>query len=119
MSTRSSTSERATTSSGSAKGSRPKSRARPIPEAERIVVAALGDSTTNGWPDTEAPIRQLNKLIADIALAEDVALLPFYDTLEDPNRPGRMRAEWTHRDGDHPSISGYRELGVRVASLFG
>ena len=34
-------------------------------------------------------------------------MLPFHDTLEDPDRPGRMREEWTS-DGDHPSIEGYR-----------
>jgi lysophospholipase L1-like esterase len=22
-----------------------------------------------------------------------------------------MKAEWTHADGDHPSIAGYRRLG--------
>ena len=64
----------------------------------------------NGWPDAEPKIRKLNALIAEIARAEDVTLLPFHDTLEDPDRPGRMREEWTS-DGDHPSIEGYRRLG--------
>ncbi len=64
----------------------------------------------NGWPEAEPKIRRLNELIAEIARDEDVPLLPFYDTLEDPARPGRMRGEWTS-DGDHPSISGYRRLG--------
>jgi lysophospholipase L1-like esterase len=63
----------------------------------------------NGWPDAEPRIRQLNALIAEIARAEDVPLLPFHDTLEDPERPGRMREEWTS-DGDHPSVDGYRRL---------
>jgi lysophospholipase L1-like esterase len=40
-----------------------------------------------------------------------VPLLPFHDTLEDPDRPGRMKDEWTHGDGDHPSVAGYRRLG--------
>ena len=40
-----------------------------------------------------------------------VALLPFHDTLEDPKQPGRMKDEWTHADGDHPSVEGYRRLG--------
>jgi lysophospholipase L1-like esterase len=61
----------------------------------------------NGWPRAEAPIRALNALIADLG----VPVLPFHDTLEDPERPGRMRAEWTNEDGDHPSIAGYRRLG--------
>ena len=64
----------------------------------------------NGWPDAEPKIRRLNALIGDIARDESVALLPFHDALEDPDRPGRMRAEWTS-DGDHPSPEGYRRLG--------
>ena len=64
----------------------------------------------NGWPGAEPRIRQLNALIAEIAHEEDVPLLPFHDTLEDPERPGRMREEWTS-DGDHPSADGYRRLG--------
>jgi lysophospholipase L1-like esterase len=63
----------------------------------------------NGWPDAEPRIRQLNALIVEIAREEDVPLLPFHDTLEDPERPGRMRDEWTS-DGDHPSVDGYRRL---------
>jgi lysophospholipase L1-like esterase len=65
----------------------------------------------NGWPEAEPKIRRLNELIAELARAEGVALLPFHDTLEDPDCPGRMRAEWTHPDGDHPSVAGYRRLG--------
>jgi lysophospholipase L1-like esterase len=64
----------------------------------------------NGWPDAEPKIRRLNALIAEIADDEDVLLLPFHDTLEDPERPGRIREEWTS-DGDHPSVEGYRRLG--------
>jgi lysophospholipase L1-like esterase len=63
-----------------------------------------------GWPRTEAPIRRLNGLIEEVAAAEDVPVLDFHSTLEDPEEPGRMRAEWTD-DGDHPSIEGYRRLG--------
>jgi lysophospholipase L1-like esterase len=61
----------------------------------------------NGWPRSEAPIRALNEHIR----AFGVPLLPFHDTLEDPERPGRMKGEWTNADGDHPSIAGYRRLG--------
>jgi lysophospholipase L1-like esterase len=64
----------------------------------------------NGWPEAEPKIRRLNELIAEIARDEDVPLLPFHDTLEDPERPGRMLEEWTS-DGDHPSPDGYRRLG--------
>jgi lysophospholipase L1-like esterase len=65
----------------------------------------------NGWPDAEPRIRRLNELIAGIARDEGATLLPFHDTLQDPERPGRMRDEWTHADGDHPSVAGYRRLG--------
>jgi len=61
----------------------------------------------NGGPNAERPIRELNERIHEL----DVPLLSFHDTLEDPDRPGRMKPEWTHSDGDHPSIAGYRRLG--------
>ena len=64
----------------------------------------------NGWPDADPKIRGLNALIAQIARDEEVPLLPFHDTLEDPERLGRMPEEWTS-DGDHPSPEGYRRLG--------
>jgi lysophospholipase L1-like esterase len=63
-----------------------------------------------GWPDADTPIRRLNELIAAIGEAEEVRVLPFYETLEDPDRPGRMREEWTP-DGNHPSVEGHRRLG--------
>jgi lysophospholipase L1-like esterase len=64
----------------------------------------------NGWPAAEAPIRRLNELVRAVGAEEDVPVLPFHATLEDPGRPGRMRADWTD-DGDHPSVAGYRRLG--------
>ena len=70
----------------------------------------------NGWPEAEPQIRRLNVLIAEVAQDESVPLFPFHDTLEDPARPGRMRAEWTS-DGAHPSVEGYRKLGEVVARL--
>ena len=70
----------------------------------------------NGWPNAEVRIRRLNALLAEMAADEGVILLPFHATLEDPDRPGRMRAEWTHADGDHPSVAGYRRLGERAAA---
>jgi lysophospholipase L1-like esterase len=63
-----------------------------------------------GWPRTVGPINRLNELIRELAAAEDVPVLPFFETLESPDSPGRMRDEWTS-DGDHPSIDGYRRLG--------
>ncbi|HEY6960813.1 MAG TPA: GDSL-type esterase/lipase family protein [Gaiellaceae bacterium] len=96
-------------------------QARPIDDAERNLrtmverALALGLRVAvcdvlpwnNGWPDSEAPIRALNERIRALG----VPLLPFHDTLEDPDAPGRMRPEWTNDDGDHPSIAGYRRLG--------
>ena len=66
----------------------------------------------NGWPDAEPRIRELNALIEAIG----VPVLPFHETLEDPERPGRMREEWTV-EGDHPSVEGYRRLGEVAFSL--
>jgi lysophospholipase L1-like esterase len=65
----------------------------------------------DGYPAAEEPIRRLNELIRSL----DAPVLPFHDTLEDPDRPGRMREEWTS-DGDHPSVDGYRLLGELVAA---
>jgi lysophospholipase L1-like esterase len=64
----------------------------------------------NGRPGADGAIRRLNALVAAIGAEEQVPILPFHDTLEDPDRPGRMRDEWTD-DGDHPSVEGYRRLG--------
>jgi lysophospholipase L1-like esterase len=73
----------------------------------------------NGWPDAEPEIRRLNELVAEIARDEEVPLLPFYDTLEDADRPGRMREEWTY-EGDHPNEDGYRLLAdVVLRELLG
>jgi lysophospholipase L1-like esterase len=74
----------------------------------------------NGWPGAEPEIRRLNELVQAIGREEAVPVLPFHATLEDPKRPGRMRAEWTN-DGDHPSVEGYRRLGelaFRTAFVF-
>jgi lysophospholipase L1-like esterase len=70
----------------------------------------------NGYPEADPKIRALNELIRAIAKDEAIPVLPFYETLEDPARPGRMREEWTS-DGDHPSVEGYRLLGERAFAL--
>jgi lysophospholipase L1-like esterase len=70
----------------------------------------------NGYPQADRPIRRLNELIRTIGRDEHVPVLPFYETLEDTKRPGRMREEWTS-DGDHPSVAGYRLLGERAFKL--
>jgi lysophospholipase L1-like esterase len=63
-----------------------------------------------GWPDADPRIRHLNELIAALGVEEYVPVMPFYETLEDPDRPGRMREDWT-ADGNHPSVEGHRRLG--------
>ena len=78
----------------------------------RVVIADVLP-WNNGWPAAEPKIRRLNGLIAQIAHHEDVPLLPFHDTLEDPDRPGRMRDELTF-EGDHPNEDGYRLLAKVV-----
>ena len=70
----------------------------------------------NGYPEADPKIRRLNELIRAIGREEHVRVLPFYETLEDPDRPGRMKEEWTS-DGDHPSVEGYRLLGEQAFSL--
>jgi lysophospholipase L1-like esterase len=67
----------------------------------------------NGWPGKERPIRELNARIH----AFGVPVLPFHDTLEDPDAPGRMKPEWCNEDGDHPSLAGYRRLGESAFRL--
>ena len=64
-------------------------------------------------PGAEPKIRRLNELIAEIAHDEDVPLVRFHDTLEDEERPGRMREDWTF-EGDHPNEDGYRLLADAV-----
>jgi lysophospholipase L1-like esterase len=59
-------------------------------------------------------IRRLNELIHALAREEDVSVIDFFKLLEDPRRPGRMRADWT-ADGVHPTVEGYRRIG-RVAA---
>jgi lysophospholipase L1-like esterase len=63
-----------------------------------------------GHTGAAAAIARLNELVAAIGREEGVPVLPFHDTLADPERRGRMRDEWTS-DGDHPSVEGYRRLG--------
>lgn len=70
----------------------------------------------NGDGRAASDITRLNRLIAAVAEDLGVPLLPFHDTLADPDRPQRMRDEWTD-DGDHPSVDAYRLLGERAFRL--
>jgi lysophospholipase L1-like esterase len=67
----------------------------------------------NGGARAAQDIVRLNELVAAIADGLGVPLLPFHDTLADPEAPHRMRAGWTD-DGDHPSVEGHRLLGERA-----
>ena len=81
----------------------------------RVAIAELLP-WNNGYSHADPKIRRLNELIHALARDEDVPVLPFYETLEDPARPGRMKEEWTS-DGDHPSVDGYRLLGEQAFRL--
>jgi lysophospholipase L1-like esterase len=70
----------------------------------------------NGDGEAAAAIEQLNKLIREVAETTGATLLPFQDTLADPDNSGCMRAGLTD-DGDHPSIGGHRLLGERAFRL--
>jgi lysophospholipase L1-like esterase len=65
----------------------------------------------NGYPTKDETIRELNAAIAEMAREESVKLLQFFATLEDPERPGRMREDWTS-DGNHPTLAGHRQLAT-------
>lgn len=67
----------------------------------------------NGYPGADHRIRRLNKAIHQIGRDEGVPVFGWYDRLEDPRRPGKMKAEWTI-DGDHPSVAGYKRLAEVV-----
>lgn len=69
-----------------------------------------------GYPWACGPIADLNRRLAEIAREEGIRVLPFYETLADPSRPGRMMDRWTE-DGDHPTVDGYRRLGELAFSL--
>jgi lysophospholipase L1-like esterase len=66
----------------------------------------------NGDERTAGDIQRLNALIAQLG----VPLLPFHDTLADPDDPSRMGDGLTD-DGDHPSAEGHRLLGERAFRL--
>jgi lysophospholipase L1-like esterase len=67
----------------------------------------------NGDARAAEDISRLNQLVRAMADSLGVPLLPFHDTLVDPQQPHRMRDEWTD-DGNHPSVEGHRLLGERA-----
>ena len=66
----------------------------------------------NGDARAARDIVVLNELIHALG----VPVLPFHDTLADPEHPERMRADCTD-DGDHPSVEGHRLLGEQAFRL--
>jgi lysophospholipase L1-like esterase len=97
---------------------------RPVEEAARNLAGMIHHARRQGlrvaladvlpWNNGDGraanDIALLNRLIRALADGLEVPLLPFHDTLVDPERPQRMRDEWTD-DGDHPSVEGHRLLG--------
>lgn len=67
----------------------------------------------NGDARATQDIIRLNELVRASADELGVPLLPFHDTLVDPEQQYRMRDEWTD-DGNHPSVEGHRLLGERA-----
>ena len=80
-----------------------------------VVVLAEVLPWNNGYPDAAPAIDRLNALIDRIGREERVQVLGFFDALQDPRAPGRMREDLT-LEGDHPSVPGYRRLGELVAA---
>ncbi|MDX6615091.1 MAG: hypothetical protein QOD60_182 [Solirubrobacterales bacterium] len=70
-----------------------------------------------GPAGSAAQIRRLNRLIDAIGRDEDVPVLPFHQTLADPANPDLMPPRLTV-EGEHPSVAGYRRLGLMVAARF-
>jgi lysophospholipase L1-like esterase len=70
-----------------------------------------------GPAGSAAQIRRLNGLIEAIGRSEDVPVLPFHQTLAAPSKPDQMPPRLTV-EGEHPSVAGYRRLGLMVAAEF-
>jgi lysophospholipase L1-like esterase len=99
---------------------------RPVEEAARnlagmierarrlgLAVAVADVLPWNNGDEREAgEIVRLNDLIHALG----APVLPFHDTLADPEQPRRMRAGCTD-DGDHPSVEGHRLLGEQAFRL--
>jgi lysophospholipase L1-like esterase len=83
---------------------------------ERGLRVAVTDLTPwdGGHPSATPRISRLNRLIDQIGEEEGVPVLEFNQALEDPAKPGRMRAEYVSDDQIHPTVAGYRRLGDEV-----
>jgi lysophospholipase L1-like esterase len=75
-----------------------------------VRVAVVELVPNDNFPELAEPIRELNRAIRRLGHDERVPVLPFYETLEDPDRPGRFGVGLSE-DGNHPSVAGHRRLG--------
>jgi lysophospholipase L1-like esterase len=103
---------------------------RPVDEAARNLEEMLARGREAGlklavadvlpWNNADeraaADIERLNELIRELVARTGATLLPFHETLADPDDPRRMGPGLSD-DGDHPSIEGHRLLGERAARL--
>jgi hypothetical protein len=106
---------------------RPLEARAPIKAAASVTTFRRSRSTSfgirsgRGWQGPGCrradKITELNALVKAIADRLDVAVLPFYAALEDPER-GRIREDCTS-DGNHRSVAGYRLLGERALPIPG
>lgn len=71
----------------------------------------------NGQPFADEPIAELNREIERIGAEEEVPVLPFHETLEEPRSTTAMAPGLTD-DGDHPSVAGYRLLAEEAFEEF-
>ena len=67
----------------------------------------------NGDGRAAADIVRLNERIHALAAGLGATLLPFHETLADPDDPARMGPGLSD-DGDHPAVEGHRLLGERA-----
>jgi lysophospholipase L1-like esterase len=67
-----------------------------------------------GYPAAAPSIRRLNGLIGRIGEDEDVPVFAWSRAVEDPAKPGRMRANYVSADQIHPTVAGYRRLAEEV-----
>jgi lysophospholipase L1-like esterase len=99
---------------------------RPVEEASRNLAGMIERGRRAGVPVAVADVLPWNN--GDGRAARDIVrlnelirvlpatLLPFHETLVDPEAPQRMRARLSD-DGDHPNIEGHRLLGERAFRL--
>ena len=99
---------------------------RPIEDAAHNLAALIARGQALGlnvvtvdvlpWNNGDARAARDIVAINELIHALGVPVLPFHDTLADPEHPERMRAECTD-DGDHPSVEGHRLLGEQAFRL--